>query len=211
VVEVKVGRRWLEPPFTVFVPDATEEHLARLADDETKAELLDGVMVLHSPISVALDDLSGFLRALLSLYADCRHAGNVLGPRSLARLTPGRLLAPTAYFMRRERVPSRRTQYFEGAPDLVLEVLHSANRRFNLEGKRPAYREAGVAELWFVDPDGRRVTIDRRRRGRYEEEVVTQGRATSTVLRGFWVEVSWLWSRPFPDELDCLDEILGRQ
>ena len=41
--------------------------------------------------------------------------------------------------------------YFEGVPDIVLEVL-SADRNRDLVRKRQLYAEAGVREYWIVDP-----------------------------------------------------------
>jgi len=38
----------------------------------------------------------------------------------------------------------------------------------------------------------------------------TQGRIESQAMAGFWMEVEWLWQEPLPDELDCVEQILGR-
>ena len=94
-------------------------------------------------------------------------------------------------------------------PDLVFEVLSPSNWREDLHGKRPAYQEAGVKEIWFVDPVKEHVIVDRRRKQGCATQTVTQGRLTSTVLQGFWIETAWLWAQPLPDELSCLEEILS--
>jgi len=41
-----------------------------MVDEDTRAELLDGVMMVHSPATVQHDHVSGFLRALMSFYAE---------------------------------------------------------------------------------------------------------------------------------------------
>ena len=41
--------------------------------------------------------------------------------------------------------------YFEGVPDIVVEVL-SSDRNRDLVRKRQIYSEAGVAEYWILDP-----------------------------------------------------------
>ena len=42
--------------------------------------------------------------------------------------------------------------YFEGVPDIVVEVL-SSDRNRDLVRKRQLYADAGVAEYWIFDPD----------------------------------------------------------
>jgi hypothetical protein len=45
------------------------------------------------------------------------------------------------------------------APDLAVEVLSHSNTPGEMEGKREEYFEAGVAVVWMVDPEQRRVTV----------------------------------------------------
>ena len=125
----------------------------RLCVAGAKAELLDGVMIVHSPASMEHDDIGGFIRALTSCYADSKEAGRVYGPDSLVHLATCRLFAPDAYFLRQKRVPRRRPKQFEGAPDWLMEVLSPSNRDDDLEDKRPAYRDTKLEEIWFIDPE----------------------------------------------------------
>lgn len=83
MVEVKIGPRTVELPYVVRVYDVTETLFDDLADEETKAELVNGVMIVHSPATARHDAVGGFLRALMSFYADVRQLGLVLGPDSL--------------------------------------------------------------------------------------------------------------------------------
>jgi Uma2 family endonuclease len=209
MVEVILGRQPLRVPYTVRIPGVTDEQFDELVDEDTKAELLDGVMVVHSPASMEHDRLGAWLRAVLGFYADVKGAGEVFGPESLVRLAPRRRFAPDVYFLRRDRVPSPITKDFRGAPDLVLEVLSPSNREEDLDIKRPAYRKARVGELWLVDRENQEVLIDRPRKRGYAEEVVTSGRAASAVLPGFWVDVGWLWADPLPNKMTSLRAILG--
>jgi len=78
----------------------------------------------------------------------------------------------------------------------------------DLTDKREAYHQAGVPEIWFIDPEYKRVMIDRKGKNGYVEEVMSKGQSTSSVLKGFWIEVSWLWKEPLPDEFSCLQKIL---
>ena len=195
-------------PYRLQLFGVTEEMFDEMVDEDTKAELLNGVMIVHSPASVRHDVISSFLRTLLSGFAEERDAGEVFGPDSLVQLRPGRRFGPEIYFLRPGRMPHPTPQQFDGVPDLILEVLSPSNRDYDLGEKRPAYREAGVPEVWFVDPREEQILIDRKRRKTYATETITTGRAASTVLTGFWVDAAWLWADPLPKRLRCLRAIL---
>ncbi|HYY15235.1 MAG TPA: Uma2 family endonuclease [Gammaproteobacteria bacterium] len=208
MIEVKSDLKTMDLPYLIQFYGVTETMFDELIDEDTKAELIDGVMIVHSPASTEHDDLSGFIRALMRFYADAKGLGKVLGPDSLIHLGPGRKCAPDVFFVPRERVPMPLPKEFAGVPDLVLEILSPSNRRYDLHEKRLMYRDAGVGEMWFMDPEFRQVIIDRPQADGYAEEVVAEGRIFSTAMEGFWLNTSWLWAKPLPNAYSCLQEIL---
>jgi Uma2 family endonuclease len=210
MIEVKCDIRSIDLPYMIQVYDVTEEMFDELVDEDTKAELIDGVMIVHSPASIEHDDSSGFLRGLMSFFAEARRLGKVLGPDSLIHLAPGRKCAPDVFFIRQERVPMPLPKEFEGVPELVVEVLSPSNRRYDLRDKRLIYREAGVGEVWFIDSALHQIILDRRQVGSYTEDIVTAGRVSSAVLPGFWIDASWLWATPLPNRFTCLEALLSR-
>jgi Uma2 family endonuclease len=208
MIEIKCGLKTIDLPFMIQVYEVTEEMFDELVDEDTKAELIDGVMIVHSPASMEHDNIGGFTRGLMSFYSDAQGLGVVLGPDSLIHLAPGRKCAPDVFFIRQERMPMPLPKEFEGVPDLVVEVLSPSNRRYDLRDKRLIYREAGVGEIWFIDAALRQIIRDRRQVGSYTEDIVTTGRVSSAVLPGFWIDASWLWATPLPNRFMCLEEIL---
>ena len=208
MIEVKCGLRTIDLPYMIQVYDVTEEMFDELVDEDTKAELIDGVMIVHSPASMEHDNIGGFTRGLMSFYSDAKELGVVLGPDSLIHLAPGRKCAPDVFFIRQERVPMPLPKEFDGVPELVVEVLSPSNRRYDLRDKRLIYREAGVGEVWFIDAELRRILVDRRRAEGYVEEIMTAGQVSSEVMPGFWLNASWLWATPLPNRFMCLEEIL---
>ncbi len=209
MIEALNAMRTIDLPYTIHIHGVTEEMFDEMVDEDTKAELLDGVMIVHSPATLEHDRASGFLRGLMDFYVGTKRLGEVLGPDSLVHLASCRRFGPDGYFVRKSRVPGREQREFEGAPDLVMETLSPSNRDIDLEDKRPAYREAGVKEIWFLDTENHRVIIDRKHGKRYREQVATTGKVVSGVLDGFWIDAGWLWADPLPDKLECLHEILG--
>lgn len=209
MIEVKLGWRTVDLPYTVRIRNVSEELFDEWVDEDTKAELINGVMVVHSPATLRHDDVSGFLRSLMRSYVEETEQGKVLGPDSIIHLATCRKFAPDGFFLDEEMAnePTPEKQ-FEGAPALVYEVLSPSNRDDDLEKKRPAYQEAGVVEIWFVDLEAEQVIVDRRVKRRYTTHTVNTGRVISRVLKGFWIEVDWLWSDPMPKVQTCLRKLL---
>jgi Uma2 family endonuclease len=209
MVEVKFGLRTVDVPYTIRLYGVTDEMFDEMVDEDTKAELIDGVMIVHSPASLHHDNIAGFLRGLMRFYAADKDLGTVLGPDGLVRIKKGRRVGADLFFLSKDRVPVPLPKEYKGVPDLFVEVLSPSNRDDDLEDKRPLYREAGVKEIWFVDPEEQQIIVDRRRGRRYITTTKSSGRVESTVIKGFWIEADWLWSDPLPNEMQCLRDILG--
>jgi len=204
------GLQVVELPYTIRIYDVTEEIFEDMVDEDTKAELIDGVMIVYSPASLQHERIRTALGGLMSFYADAKGLGLVIGSgNGVVRLASGRRLAPDGFFIAKGRLPTPLPKEFAGAPDLAVEVLSSSTRSEDLNDKRPAYRAAGVGEIWFVDTESRQVIVDRRRPNGYVEDIITQGKVASEVLEGFWIQAQWLWSDPLPNRLSCLNEILA--
>ncbi len=209
MIELKMGARTMDLPYMVRIPNVTEKMFSQLVDEDTRAELIDGVLIVHSPASYQHDDVGGFIRPLMRSFAEVRKRGRVLGPDSLARLVIGRKVAPDWYFVAKHRLSLFRRKLFWGTPDFLGEILSSSNREYDLEKKRPMYQKARAKEIWFVDQENRQVLVDRLRGHTYQSDTVSTGKLASLVLEGFWINVDWLWKDPLPDLLGCLLQILS--
>jgi Uma2 family endonuclease len=210
MVELRFGMRTVNLPFTVRIRNVTEELFDELVDEDTKAELLDGVMIVHLPASPRHNRSAGFIRELMGLYAEESNLGEVFGPDDLIHLATCRRFAPDAFYLPIYLVPSPLPEEeFEEKPELVLEVLSPSNRDYDLSDKRAAYRQAGIREIWFVDLENEQVIIDRRRGRRYVTTTVSEGKIASVALKGFWIRAEWLWAEQPPRLMRSLREIMG--
>ena len=74
---------------------------------------------------------------------------------------PDTVLAPDGAFVRAERLrgPGDPTGYFEGPPDLALEVLSPTDRRRQARDKCRTWVAAGAAMAILFDPERRTATV----------------------------------------------------
>jgi Uma2 family endonuclease len=95
-------------------------------------------------------------------------------------------------FLRRARVTEPLPeQYFEGAPDLAVEVLSPDDRWTEVEAKVDEYLAAGTVRVWVVDARRREVHVfGAGGRSRLGGEQVLEG---EELLPGFRLPLSELF------------------
>jgi Uma2 family endonuclease len=160
-VEVRFGQQAIDVPKLLFlegVSEALYDALTALEED-VKAELLDGVMVVHSPEKTRHEQDFRFLFVLMNLFAYAHHWGEVLGSMATVHLGECRKVKPDIAAVRLERAHIITEDAIEGVPDLVLEIVSESTRRYDFGEKRKVYEEAGVPEIW------RKVMVVRRWEG----------------------------------------------
>ena len=135
-----------------------------LADPEAK-ELVDGEIVPMTPAFFGHGKVAGRLVRALAEWAERTGAGTVVTAEAgfVTRRNPDRVRAPDVAFVAAARLAGRNVDegFFEGAPDLAVEILSSGDRAIEVQAKIREYLEAGARLVWIVDPQGATVTVYR--------------------------------------------------
>lgn len=187
----------------------SEEEFLAWCDEDTKAEWVDGQVIMMSPASFPHADMTMFLGAIIKTWTDRRKLGKVLGPEFPARLSPRVRRVPDLMFISKERVEHILLNHFEGAPDFVIEVVSPESVERDWRDKYADYQAAGVREYWIIDPAHRRVNAYQLADGAYQRLPQDQGRIASNVLTGFFLREQWLWGAEPPIVDDVLKELEG--
>ena len=187
----------------------TEEEFVAWCDEDTKAEWVDGEVIVHSPANLQHVDLAGFLQIIVRLFATQRDLGVVYGPELQIRLgSLRRRRVPDLLFIAKERMSIIKATEVEGAPDLIIEIVSPDSPARDWREKYLEYEAASVREYWVIDPMAQRVEgyalgVD----GRYTLLAEKDGVIHSTALTGFFLKPAWLWQEPLPNPLDVLKEL----
>ncbi len=153
--------RVLESPYLIRKYGVTEEEYDQLTDEDTKAELLDGVLIIHSPASTRHETLFMFLISIMNMYVETKGLGRVLGSRQTIHLAYSRKFEPDILFLKAENLKRLGEAQIEGPADVVMEIISENTRDYDLREKRRVYQESGIPEIWFIDEERRRIEVDR--------------------------------------------------
>ena len=192
------------------LPRMTFEEFLDWCDGETRAEWVDGVVVLMSPNCLTHQDLAGFLYSLLSAFIRAHQLGRVWFAPVLMRL-PSRPSGrePDLVFVSNEHADRLRETYIDGPADLAVEILSPESDARDRGEKFVEYEAAGIPEYWLIDPPRQRAWFyqlgqdDSYLAGPIDPD----GFYHSAVLPGFRLRVDWLWQRPLPPVDELLSEI----
>jgi len=208
VNELSKLKEVIEPPYLIRKFGVSEEEYDILIDEDTKADLFDGTLIIHSPASTRHESIFIFLAFLMHGYADQKQLGKVLGPRATMHIAHRRKFEPDILFVRKERLELLKEKELEGAADMVVEILSPWTRDYDLREKRQVYHEAGIDEIWFVDDEEQEIVVDRRHGEKYSTNTITSGKVKSEVMPGFFVQAEWFREEILPNSLSCLQKIL---
>ena len=139
----------------------TDEELMALPKDGHKHELIDGEIIM-SPTGYRHEDVAAAVLMAMRLYARQHKLGSVCGSSLGCWMISGNLLSPDVSFIHKARVPRGQEavkRYFQGAPDLVVEILSPWDRSVRTHDKLVEYFDSGARLAWVIDPDARTALV----------------------------------------------------
>ncbi|MBI2917877.1 MAG: Uma2 family endonuclease [Chloroflexi bacterium] len=146
----------------------TADELVRISAQGQRCELIEGAVVEMAPTGVNHGLVANRIAVALTNYAESRGLGAVLVGETgfLLRQDPDTVRAPDVAFVAKERLPMGPSGagYFEGAPDIAVEVVSPSDYASQVQAKTQAWLDAGARLVWVVYPESRTVVTCRSQR-----------------------------------------------
>ncbi len=179
--------------------------------DGQYAEYVEGEIIKPMSVTQRHDDLTLFLQALLRLFVEANKLGKIHGEPYQMKMvfgdkTKGR--EPDIFFVKTENLDRIGEQFFDGAADLVIEVISPESVMRDTQDKFEEYEAAGVEEYWIIDPNRRTANFynldeNSKYKLRYPS---AEDKFESRVIEGLWIKTDWLWQDELPNLMDILRE-----
>lgn len=198
-----------EQPTSATDPVSFEEFLAR-ADEDTRAEWVDGEIEIMSPARADHQRLMRFLLGVIDALVHARQLGEVFSAPFLMRLPTrpsGR--EPDLLFVTNEHADRVRETYLDGPADLVVEIVSPESDERDRGAKFVEYEAAGIPEYWLLDQLREEAAFYQLGAdGRYHSASLdVDGIYHSAMLPGLRLRVAWLWHRPLPSVAEVLAQM----
>jgi Uma2 family endonuclease len=187
----------------------TYEQFLEAVDEDTRAEWVNGRIVMSSPVSQEHQSLGLFLITAISEFVTMRQLGRVFYESFQMKTAPdlpGR--EPDLLFVANENLSRVRQNFLDGPADLAVEIISPESFARDRGEKFREYEQVGVREYWLLDPLRRRAEFYLLGADGFYVPVLpdADGIYHSAVLSGLTLRVTWFWQDPPPRLLDVLRE-----
>lgn len=184
------------------------EEFLHWTEEDVWAEWIEGEVRILSPVNDPHVQIFIFLVSLLQHFVEQHDLGEIRTEPFTVNLSQLNVVySPDIFFVARSRLHLLQPTYFDGAPDLVVEIVSPESRRRARVEKFENYEKAGVREYWLIEPEHQTVDFYAlSEHGIFEPLPGEDGVWRSKVLTGFWLKEEWLRRKPRPTLLSILRE-----
>ena len=143
----------------------TADDLLHLDSGRIRGELIQGALCETMPTGVRHGHIVVNLTMLLGGFIKPRRFGWILASEVgfLLERDPDTVRAPDIAYISASRLPldADVPGYFEGAPDLAIEIISPSDRPRELYHKARMWISFGAPLVWVVDPENRAIEVHR--------------------------------------------------
>lgn len=161
-----------------------EKFLADM-DESTKAEFIEGNIVLHSPAKEKHNAAVKCLLLLVGTFVEVHELGTVQGEKAMVHLTRNNFEPDLAFWSHEKAKDIKPDTMLYPAPDWVCEVLSPSTAKTDRGIKHVDYALHGVSEYWMLDPDKQQLEQYFLKENTYELSLKSKsGIVESKTIRG---------------------------
>ncbi|NQU23001.1 MAG: Uma2 family endonuclease [Candidatus Nealsonbacteria bacterium] len=127
-------------------------------------ELVRGELIMMTPGGFDHGSIANIVGYYLTGFVIEHGLGTITGAETGFQIghDPDTVRAPDVGFVRADRVPSGPTPgFFQGPPDLAVEVLSPGDRAGEVLDKVQQWLDAGCQVVWLIDPQRRTAAVYR--------------------------------------------------
>ena len=127
-----------------------------------RCELIRGEIISISPSGPEHGAVVLRIGARILAHVEAMKLGEAFGAETGFTISrdPDTTRAPDVAFVRKERVPKTyRRGFFDGPPDLAVEVISPSDTHSEVRAKVSEWLAAGTLSVWVVDPPNKSIEV----------------------------------------------------
>ena len=141
------------------------EDFYEIAFEGFRGELVEGELKETMPTSILHGIIAGRIAIILGFFVLQNRLGEVLTAETGFRLFTDKktVRVPDVSFLSNEKLAAIKNvdKFYDGAPDLAVEVISLSETYNDVQGKLEDYLSAGVKMVWIIRPENKTVTTYR--------------------------------------------------
>ncbi|MEQ9483766.1 Uma2 family endonuclease [Coleofasciculus sp. F4-SAH-05] len=140
----------------------TDEEFMALSKDGHCYELVNGELVNMGNSGMEHGGIGSFLGGLLAIYVRQHKLGTVCDSSTAFTLQNGNKRSPDVSFVSKERLKGLKRPprgFFQGSPDLAVEILSPNNTVEEIHDKIVEYFDNDTRLVWVIHPDEKYVLV----------------------------------------------------
>ena len=140
----------------------TDEAFMALPKDGHRYELVSGELIDMGNSGMEHGGIGSFLGGLLAICVRQHKLGFVCDSSTAFTLKTGNKRSPDVSFVSKERLKGLKRPprgFFQGSPDLAVEILSPSNTVEEIHTKIVEYFENGTRLIWVIHPDEKYVLV----------------------------------------------------
>lgn len=168
----------------VTQPPRTMMDVFKMLPEGTLAELIENSLYMSpSPIGIHQRTLQKLFRVLSEKVEDTNKGEVFISPYDVYLDEHSNAVQPDiVVVLNHNKNIVNPKGHIHGVPDLLVEILSTGNREYDLEKKKALYERFAVKEYWIVDPETKNAWVFEYSDGRYKTAVEAIGSITSNLL-----------------------------
>lgn len=144
----------------VTMTTMSAEQLLTMPDDGSRHELIEGALTTMAPAGARHGKVTARITLILARHVDQHQLGTVFGAETgftIAR-SPDTVRAPDVAFVASTGVSEIPRGFFDGPPDLAIEVTSPGDSFTEVQKKALSWLRAGCRLVLVADPEQQTVT-----------------------------------------------------
>ncbi|MBD2079862.1 Uma2 family endonuclease [Leptolyngbya sp. FACHB-17] len=142
----------------------TDEEFMALPDNGDRYEIVDGELKIVGNSGMLHGHIASVLIVFLGGLVRSQKLGVICDSSTAFKMKSGNKRSPDISFVAKDRLKGLKKLprgFFEGAPDLAVEVISPSNTFEEIHQKIVEYFESGSRLVWVINPDEESVIVYR--------------------------------------------------